>query len=201
MINENWIYLTLLINGFGTMLYVIGTLKGSVRPNRVTWGILALAPLIAGASMLSQGVSVAGAFYTFLTGLGPLAICISTFFARYPAWEVRRFDVICGLLSLFGLGLWLLTGEGLVAIAFAIGADGLAFLPTLVKAWRYPETEEVRTYTLSFLSACINMLIITDWTAAHVGFPAYILLVDALAAAFILRGKVQLILRQKLRRP
>lgn len=139
--------------------------------------------------MMSQGVSIAGAFYTFLTGLGPLAICISTFFAKHPVWEIRRFDIICGILSLVGLGLWLLTGQGIVAIVFAIAADGLAFLPTLIKAWRYPETEGLGEYLPAVLSGLLALAIIPEWTLVESAFPLYILAADLCATIFILRKK------------
>jgi len=51
------------------------------------------------------------------------------------------FDLICGILSLVGLVLWMITKVGNVAIFFSIVADGLAAVPTLVKAYKYPDTE------------------------------------------------------------
>lgn len=191
MIDENWIYATLLINGIGTGLYVRGVLSGAVRPNRVTWGILSVAPIVAGCAMLAHGVSLAGAFYTFLTGLGPLTICISTFFTRHPVWRIRRFDIACGVLSLVGLLLWLISGDGLIAIVLAMAADGLAFLPTILKAWQYPETERAQPFILSGCGAVLSLMIVSDWTIISIAFPLYILVVDTLTVLGIIRGRMK----------
>lgn len=111
MINENWIYLTILITGYGAFLYVKGVVQGRVQPNAVTWAILSLAPLIAGFSMLGQDVSLAGTVYTFLTGLWPLSIFASIVLTKHPRWKLTRFDMMCGILSLAGLMLWVSTGK------------------------------------------------------------------------------------------
>jgi hypothetical protein len=185
MINENWAYVAAVINVVGTITYVVDMFGGRARPNRVTWGVLSIAPIIAFASMLSQGVSLAQSIVTFSVGFSPLIIFVASFFVKYPAWQIKRFDIGCGLLSIVGLLLWWLTGDGNVAIVFSILADGLAFLPTLVKSYFHPETESPWTFFASEIATVLGLFTITKWNFEHFGFQAYIFVSNLLAILLI----------------
>lgn len=50
MLNENFVILGAVIFAIGSLSYLIDTLKGKVKPNRVTFFLWALAPLIAFAA-------------------------------------------------------------------------------------------------------------------------------------------------------
>ena len=161
-------------NVLGGIDYLVLTLRGSVRPNRVTWLVWALAPLIAFAAELGQGVGLP-AVMTFMVGFMPLLILVATFVNRSGAWRLGRLDVVCGALSLIGLGLWALTRVGNVAIVLSILADFLAAVPTIVKAFQRPDTEGARIYACAAVSASITLLTIHDWTFSQYAFPVYIL--------------------------
>ena len=185
MIPDYWAYVAAVINVLGTLTYVADVFRGKARPNRVTWGVLTIAPMIAFASMLSQGVGMAQSIVTFSVGFSPFLIFVSSFLVKHPAWQMKRFDIGCGVLSLFGLLLWWMTGEGNVAIIFSILADGLAFLPTLVKAYYHPETESPWAFMVSQIATIMGLLTVKIWNFENVGFQLYILATNVLAIAFI----------------
>jgi hypothetical protein len=185
MIHENWIFLGAFLNMVGSMLYVRDVLRGKARPNRVTWFILAFAPILAFSAMISQGVTFRQSLMTLVVGVSPLLVVLSTFFTKHPRWEIDRFDMVCGGLSVVGLLLWLMLREGNIAIAFGIAADGLAFLPTLRKAYFHPETESPWLFLLGLVNGAIALLIIKTWDFTHAAFPVYIFVADLLAVIFI----------------
>jgi 4-amino-4-deoxy-L-arabinose transferase-like glycosyltransferase len=135
--------------------------------------------------MLSQGVSLGQSITTFSFGFAPFMIFVATFLVKHPAWKIKRFDIVCGALSLLGLVLWWLTGEGNVAIVFSIFADLLGFMPTLVKSFTHPESESPWTFMLSEVSTVIGLMVVSSWNFEHVAFPVYIFMANALAIAFI----------------
>jgi len=184
MISENFVILAALIGLWGSLGYAYLTLKGRVKPNRVTFALWALAPLVAFAAEINEGVGLL-ALLTFTVGFGPLIVLIASFLNKKSYWRLKRFDYVCGGLSLLGLSLWLITGEGNLAIVFAILADGLAALPTIVKSYNAPKTESWVLYFLSMIAAGITILAIQDWTFAYYAFPIYIFLVCALIASLV----------------
>jgi hypothetical protein len=140
---------------------------------------------VAFASMMSQGVGFRQSLMTFIVGFSPFLIFISSFLSKHATWMINKFDIICGALALCGLALWMITRVGNIAIVLAIAADLLAFLPTLVKSFSYPETESWELFGLGLVNGAIALLIITDWNFAHVAFPLYLFLADLTAVLFI----------------
>jgi hypothetical protein len=184
MINQNFVILGAIIAAIGNLSYLINTVKGKVKPNKVSFLLWSLAPLIAFVAELKQSVGLQS-LMTFEVGFLPLTIFIASFFNKNAKWKLTRFDLTCGVLSLIGLILWYITSSGNVAIVFSILADGLAALPTIVKSFNFPETESSWTYFTSTLSAAITLLTVKVWDLANAGFPLYILIVTLVISALV----------------
>lgn len=180
MLNENFVLLGAFISLLGGASYIKDTIQGKIQPNRMTWGLWALAVLIAFSAEITQGVGILS-LATFIVGFVPLLVFLASFVNKKAYWKISKFDLGCGALSLLGLILWQITKVGNLAIIFSIFADLTAGVPTLVKSYKYPETEN----WVEFITAAINMMIalltIRVWTFAHFGFPLYILFFDSTA--------------------
>lgn len=188
MLNENFVILGAAINFLGGISYILDTVKGRIKPNRVSWGIWALAPLIAFAAEVGQGVGIRS-LMTFMVGFTPLLIFIASFVNKKAYWRIGPFDLFYGALSLLGLLLWYLTKVGNIAILFSILSDLLAGIPTLTKAFKFPETENWIEFASSFISAILVMLTFDTWTFEYYGFPLYIFFFD-LAAILLIKFKL-----------
>ncbi len=186
MIDDRFVFFAISLNAIGSISYVMATVRGLTRPNRVTWFLWALAPMVAFAAQLDEGVGKQ-ALLTFMVGFGPLLILIASFVNPQSQWKVTRFDLICGGLSLLGLALWLVTREGWVGIALAIAADALAGVPTVRKAWTNPETEHPLVFLLAATSAAITLLTLDTWSFESAAFAVYILVICGLLAALAIR--------------
>ncbi|MBI3619990.1 hypothetical protein HY214_02490 [Candidatus Roizmanbacteria bacterium] len=184
MLNENFVILAALINLLGAASYIKNTIKGKVKPNRVSWGLWTAAAMIAFLAELAQGVGILS-LATFMVGFGPLLIFLASFVNKKSYWKISTFDKWCGALSVVGLVLWYITKVGNIAIAFSIFADLMAGIPTLVKSYKYPETENWIAYMFSIISISIALLTIKTWTFPSYGFPLYILIFDSTAFLLI----------------
>ena len=184
LLHPNFVILGFLIGLTGSLSYLVSTIKGKTKPNRVTWFFWALAPLIAFVAEIREGVGIQ-ALMTFGVGFGPLLIFLASFINRESVWKLGRFDFVCGALSLIGLFLWYLTKDGNFAIFFSILADGAAAVPTLMKSHRFPETENYHVYLAAAISAIITLFTIETWNFAHFGFPVYILILCTILVLLI----------------
>jgi hypothetical protein len=176
MINQNFVIVGAIIAAVGSLSYLIDTLKGRVKPNRVSFLLWSLAPLIAFFAEVKQGVGIQ-ALMTFIVGFLPLTIFIASFVNKKAVWNLTGFDLMCGALSIIGLVLWFITKSGNIAIIFSILADGLAAMPTIVKSFNYPETESAWPYFTSTISAILTLLTVKVWNIANIAFPLYIVLI------------------------
>jgi hypothetical protein len=172
MLNPNFVILGVIIGGLGGLSYIVDTLKGKAKPNRVSWLLWAVAPLIAFFAEIKQGVGIQS-LMTFSVGFIPLVVFLASFVNKKSVWKIRRFDIICGALSLTGLAFWYITRVANTAIVFSIIADCLAGLPTVVKSYNHPETENYWLYLASSTNSTITLLTISLWNFANFGFPLY----------------------------
>lgn len=174
MINENFIYFGIFLTIIANISYFIDTIKGRIKPNRVSFFIWALAPLIAFFSQIQQGVGLQS-LITFIVGFNCTVIFFATFVNKKSFWKLTKFDFICGLLSIIGLILWIITKIGNMAIVFAILADGLACLPTIRKSYLDPKSENIWPYAATFITSVITLLSIKVWSFANSSFSIYLL--------------------------
>lgn len=184
MIDEKFVIVGALLSLYGGMSYLIDTIRGRARPNRVSWALWALAPLIAFGAELNHGVGWA-ALMTFMVGFNPLLIFIASFVNKKATWKLTKLDIGCGILSVIGLIIWLVTGEGNVAILFSILADAFAGIPTIVKSYIDPESESYKVFLFGAMNAIITLLTIKTWDFAHFAFPIYILSICVLLVVLI----------------
>lgn len=175
MLNEHFVILGAVFNLLGVAGYVWATLQGRTKPNRITWFLWALAPLIAFAAELDEGVGLRS-LMTFMVGFGPAIVFLVSLLDRKAYWKLTAFDILCGLFSLLALILWKVTGTGTIAIILSIAADCLAGTPTFVKAYKRPDTETGTPFLGGAVSAAITLLTLKRWSLAAAGFPVYICL-------------------------
>lgn len=162
-----------------TFVYVRSMFKGSVRPNRVSWLMWSIAPFIATAAAMSNGVGWA-ALPVFMSGLAPFLVFAASFVSKKAHWTLASFDYVCGVLSGLALVLWYVTEDPNVAIAFAIASDGLASIPTLTKAWKHPETEVAWPFMVGVFNASTSFFASTIWVFSGYAFPAYLMVMNIL---------------------
>jgi len=184
MLNQNFVFIGTIIGAIGSLAYLIDTVKGKVKPNRVSFLLWSIVPFIAFAAQVKQGVGLES-LMTFSTGFLPLTTFIASFVNKKAEWKVTRYDLICGFLSIVGLILWMITKVGNVAIFFSIVADGFAAVPTIVKAYKYPDTELAWPWIATSFGVVLTLLTIKGLTFANSGFIIYIFLLDTLIFSLV----------------
>jgi hypothetical protein len=184
VISVDWIYVGTVLGALGTAVYLRDTLRGTTSPNRVTWLLWAVAPLLATAVELHDGIGLR-VLPTFMLGFLPLLVFLASFHDDAAVWRIRRLDYACGAMSVVGTVVWLVTRNGGLAILAAIVADFLAGLPTLTKSWSHPETETVHTYLGAVVSMGIVLLTVTHWTFEVAAFPIFIVCVGSVEVVLV----------------
>lgn len=176
MISEKFVILGAVLNLLGSAHYIRSTIEGTTKPNRVSWFLWSLAPLLVFSAEVKEHVGII-ALTTFMAGFMPLLIFISSFVNKKSYWKITRSDLACGFFSLVGLVLWLITKHGFYAITFGILADFLAAIPTLMKSYKDPESENYLAFATGGLGGFIALLTIENWSYANWGFPLYVFLI------------------------
>lgn len=180
MIPEYFAYITVLTGLVGVFLYIRDTFLGKTKPNRVTWILWTIAPFVGVYVSYKSGVSLPVLLSTFMAGFGPLLVVIASFFNKKSYWQITRFDIGCGVLSVIAMSIWIMTQNGLVSLIFAILADLFAGLPTIVKSWQHSDTESVGPYLYGTFNSVVTFLIIKNFSFLNAAFPIYFFLVNTI---------------------
>ncbi|GGF58437.1 hypothetical protein GCM10011519_35350 [Marmoricola endophyticus] len=173
MLDPRFVLLGAALTLIGSSRYALATVRGRTRPNRVTWFLWALAPLIGFVAQLDDGVGWPSVL-TLSIGVGPAIIFVSSLVSTRSYWRITRFDLVCGAASLVALVVWLTVPDPEYAVVAAVLADLLAGIPTIRKAWSYPETEIATTFALGLANGVITLLTLDRWDLASWAFPAYL---------------------------
>lgn len=176
-----------IITFIGIVPYVRDTIKGQTKPNRVTWLLWGISPTIAAVAAFSDGAGWS-AVPILISGLMCILILIASFINPKSYWELKRFDYICGALSVLALILWGITKEADIAILLSIGSDALAAIPTLRKAIIDPNSETITPYLVGIFNASTGVLVSTDWAFSKIGFNIYLVLINLLLSVAIIFG-------------
>ncbi|MHB8466667.1 MAG: hypothetical protein ACYDH6_11015 [Acidimicrobiales bacterium] len=184
MLDVHFVLVGAAVGVIGQGLYIRDTLRGTTKPNRVTYLLWGVAPLLAFSVELHAGVGLRS-LTTLVVSLGPLAILVASFANGAAPWKISRLDYVCGLVSVAGTAAWLISRHGTIALVAAIAADGLAAVPTVVKSWHHPETESVSLYAGGVVNAGLLLLTVQRVTLTVVAFPTYIVAVGLLQVVLV----------------
>ena len=180
------------VAAFGSLLaafaYIRSMFKGQTKPNRVTWFMWSIAPFIATAAAVSNGVGWA-VMPVFMSGFSPFLVFTASFFNKKAYWKLTRFDYLCGVLSGLALVVWFVTKDPNSAIVFAIVSDAAAAVPTLVKAWHNPETESAWPFIIGTFSPMTSFLVASAWGFSELAFPTYLIAINVTLLVPLFRKK------------
>lgn len=181
------VLISALISSLGAYAYIRDTLRGTTKPNRVSWSMWALAPLIGTGASVAAGADLWAVARVFLAGFLPLLVFIASFFNKQSYWKLSYFDLTCGAASLLALVIWLFLSNPIIAVLVAAIGDGFACVPTMAKAWKAPETETLSTYVASFVSVLLVLPSIPVWNIQNSAFQIYLLAANFLILTFLCR--------------
>lgn len=167
----------------GSMNYLFLTIKGGVKPSKVTWSLWGLFPLIVYIGQVVNGVG-APAWNTLAASILPIMVVIASIKIKQSHWRSSIVDYILAALALLGVIASLFTGVALYAMSFAIIADFLATIRTYRKSYLYPSSESVFVYFVSAVGSFISLISVQNPQTISTLFLVY--LVFSNSAIFVL---------------
>jgi len=189
MLLEKIIYFAVFLNFIGHILYIRSIKNGSTRPNLVSWLFWTLAPFLGVYFQIKAGAGLSF-LPIFIAGLGSLLVLIFASLTKNGFWKITTFDIYYGIFSLLALIIYVFTHNLGISILFAILSDALASVPTVIKSWKFPETEMWAPYLLPIFSNTVGLMIIKDWSFPIYSFGVYFLILDISIVFSIYRKQI-----------
>lgn len=155
--------------------YLVGIIKGTVRPQRMTWFIFGALGAVAFVAQLEAGASWSLVF----SGLDLLgSLCVFGLSLWRGTGGSTKLDWLALAIAAVGMLISIIARQPVVAILGVILADISGMWLTLVKVWRDPDSEIALTWLLFATAGVFGVLTIRHWTWGIVLYPAYLAAVN-----------------------
>ncbi|MBX4189608.1 hypothetical protein KW785_03405 [Candidatus Parcubacteria bacterium] len=167
--------------------YVKDILHGTTRPNVVSYSLWVFLLIISIWAQVSAGTSWS---IIFLIGdlVGTSSVVALCLFG-YGYGKYGRVEWICTALAILAVVSWQATHEPVLAIIFAIIADLMAAVPTVVKAYKDPWSEIPTAWFMIAAAALLGIASSTIFDLPNLLFPTYLFLINGTVGVLAFFGR------------
>jgi hypothetical protein len=162
------------------VIYVFNCLRKKITPSVLSWFGWAC---LMGTSLVAQIVDKG--WQWSMTGIASSAVgCLVIAGVAWLSgnFSFRRSDLGFLVAGLGCVGIYVISDNPWMTTVFAIIADGLLGIPTIVKAYREPALERSVAWLLGVLSSMLALIICVHHDLIYMLFPAYLLLFNGMMA-------------------
>ncbi len=150
-------------------------LTGGAKPHRTTRFVLLLITILGTSSLFASHDTVA----IWLIGISAVnCIVVFALSLKYGMGGWAPSDIICLLIALVGIVTWRLTDNPALGLYAAVVADFAGMIPTLIKTYRYPDSEYGLMFLLDVSADSLILLAITNWQFQNYLYPLYLLIIN-----------------------
>lgn len=147
----------------GNVPYLIDVIKKRVQPHPYTWLVWTIVSAVTFFGALAKGAGV---------GVIPIAaaeiftIIIFLFSLQYGFKRIVRSDTYFLIIALLGLIPWALTKDPTISVIIVVTIDLIAFIPTIRKTYRHPETETPALYSMNVVRHILTLFSLQAYNIA-----------------------------------
>jgi hypothetical protein len=163
--------------------YVRDILKGTTKPNLVSWLTWTLLTGVATIAEFAAGEWVTGIFT--LSAVIETAVIV-VLGLKYGYAKYSPFDIFCQIGALVGFILWWLFNSPTVAIVSAVFIDLIGALPTIRHSWIAPYEETWAEYALASVGGILAIGALSFYNLAALAYPIYIVIINIVFTTVIL---------------
>lgn len=171
----------------GYVPYVISILRKKTLPNKATWIIWTIVGGLLAFSYVAEGdpntIWLPIGYF-----VGPLVVAILSFWYGYMEWT--RLDKICLIAAIISVIPWILSSNATATLLINVFIDSTGAIPTLVKTFREPETEDFVAWFIFLVANTLQVVAISYWNLAAI-YPIYLFFLAGAMVIFILRNKLK----------
>jgi hypothetical protein len=175
--------LTVLLSIIGHTPYIIDTYKKKTRPHVFSWLIVSIVTTIAFVAQLASGAG-AGSWSTGITAI--IVIIVAVLAVRNKNTEISFSDKVFFVLALLAIIPWYLTKNPTLSVIMVTILDACAFIPTLRKTLKDPESETFATYSINIIRHLLSLVAISTYNLTTILYPAYLLVLNVTITTVIL---------------
>ncbi len=149
----------------GNVPYLIDVIRKKIQPHPYTWLVWTIVSGVTFFGALAKGAGVG----VIPTGCAEIFTFIIFFFSlRYGSKYITKQDTLFLIVALLGLIPWVLTKDPTISVIIVVSIDLVAFIPTLRKTWRHPDSESPVLYSMNALRHILTLFSLQAYNVATV---------------------------------
>jgi hypothetical protein len=167
--------------------YIRSILRGETKPNIVSQALWTVIQIIAITAQLQSGWSwsVMILLATTFNTLSFTILCLKGYGYKAYSWV----DWVCLVGALGALLAWGVTDKPLAALVVAVSVNVLASLPTIVKVFKYPRTENATAWLMMSAASILSILSLADMSVTNLVFPVEFFIESTIIGGLALYGR------------
>jgi hypothetical protein len=174
----------------GLVPYFINVHKREIYPHNLSWIGWAFITFVGGLAMISNGFTWA-AMIVFANSISCLAVVFYSLYKKVGVWSTTYFDYLFFISGIIGVILWQTFDAPILAIVFAVIADLSFGIPTLIKVYNNPKTENYFAWMFCSLSGLSSLFSLNTFSVTEFLYPLYLFIFDSIILFFLLKNKLK----------
>ncbi len=167
-------------------VYLVSIVRGRTKPDRVTWWVVAFV-----SAMIAAEYHAVGARETLWLPIEYAVsfVVIAAFSVRYGdgPLSLHVVDRVCVAGAVLSGVIWWAGKSPWTALLASMATDFIGVLPTIVKVYGRPRTEDRFAWIVGTAASGLNVLALTSFTPTLSVYPIYVFVANACILALILR--------------
>lgn len=151
--------------------YIISIVENKTEPHPISWCLWAVIGLVTLVTYWATGARDT-IWLAVVNLVGPLTIAILSF--KYWDGKIKRFDYVCLGISVTALLVWIFSGKASWGLTLNIVADCFAALPTIIKTYQNPESEDLKAWSIYLTAYLLGIAAAGKWVYGIIIFPLYL---------------------------
>ena len=149
--------------------FIRSILKDETKPHVFSWVIWGSTTFIIALAQFSDNAGV-GALPIALSGVISIYVAILSY-VKMNDHTITKFDWSVFFVAMSAIPLWYVTSNPLWAVLVLTTIDSLGFIPTLRKAYYYPEEENLTFYVLMTIRNFVVIMALEYYSLTTILFP------------------------------
>jgi hypothetical protein len=170
-------------------LYFRSIFRGETKPHPFTWFVYAVIDSIVFVIQTLEGAGP-GSWIVLASAIGNVGIVLLSY--KNGMKNITWSDWASFAAALFGVALWQISSEPLLAIFILTATNVFAVAPTFRKSFSRPNEESITVWAIDIFRFGLGVFALTSLTLTTALFPIGVMLTNASLTAVILVRRYQL---------
>src|SRR3989338_2872220 len=177
-------FVTVMLAFIALYPFIVDIFKNKTKPHIFTWVVWAVVTILAFFGQWQKGGGP-GSWTTGVTGI--LTIFIALISLKKGSKDITKSDVVMFIGALLGIIPWLLTKDPTLSVVILTIIDVLAFIPTIRKTIKDPQSETLVSYILHAVRHSLSITALANYNMATYIYPASLAVMNVVVILAILK--------------